>query len=316
MIEALSKVWNVSQVPQRSPFRYPGGKTWLVPHVRSWLSHCKPNHLIEPFCGGASVGLTAAFEGLTEKVTLVELDDDVAAVWRTILEGDVETLVRQITQFEITRESVALAIQRRSRSLTDHAFATILKNRVQHGGIIAPGASLMKNGENSKGLRSRWYPETLRRRIEAIAFRRDRLSFVHGDAFGEIRRYLTHRKTAFFIDPPYTVAGKRLYLHSQIDHGQLFALMRRAHGPVLMTYDRSAEIYNLASKHGFMVEEVAMTGRLNTEKYELLIGNDLSWLSGARTPQSPALSRIRRSKTSRLTGVPAVSPSTALSRVV
>ena len=29
---------NVSSVPQRSPLRYPGGKTWLVPHIRAWLS--------------------------------------------------------------------------------------------------------------------------------------------------------------------------------------------------------------------------------------------------------------------------------------
>jgi hypothetical protein len=31
------KVVNVSTVPHRSPFRYPGGKTWLVPRVRDWL---------------------------------------------------------------------------------------------------------------------------------------------------------------------------------------------------------------------------------------------------------------------------------------
>lgn len=29
---------NVASVPQRSPFRYPGGKTWLVPYVRDWLA--------------------------------------------------------------------------------------------------------------------------------------------------------------------------------------------------------------------------------------------------------------------------------------
>ncbi len=28
---------NVASVPQRSPFRYPGGKTWLVPRIRQWL---------------------------------------------------------------------------------------------------------------------------------------------------------------------------------------------------------------------------------------------------------------------------------------
>jgi hypothetical protein len=29
---------NVASVPQRSPFRYPGGKTWLIPYIRSWLA--------------------------------------------------------------------------------------------------------------------------------------------------------------------------------------------------------------------------------------------------------------------------------------
>src|SRR5437867_836556 len=50
---------NVASVPQRSPFRYPGGKTWLVPYVRSWLSG-RPERtslLVEPFAGGAIVGL-------------------------------------------------------------------------------------------------------------------------------------------------------------------------------------------------------------------------------------------------------------------
>src|SRR6058998_3882107 len=42
---------NVASVPQRSPFRYPGGKTWLVPYIRSWLGHKRqcPSVLVEPF---------------------------------------------------------------------------------------------------------------------------------------------------------------------------------------------------------------------------------------------------------------------------
>ena len=29
---------NVASVKHLSPFRYPGGKTWLVPRVREWLA--------------------------------------------------------------------------------------------------------------------------------------------------------------------------------------------------------------------------------------------------------------------------------------
>src|SRR5579863_7878256 len=80
-------VVNVAQVPQRSPFRYPGGKTWLVPHIRTWMRSLKarPAVFIEPFAGGGIVSLTVAFEGLADHVVMVELDKDVAAVWKTML---------------------------------------------------------------------------------------------------------------------------------------------------------------------------------------------------------------------------------------
>ena len=44
---------NVAQVRQLSPFRYPGGKTWLVPEVRKWLMSSKrtPSVFVEPFAG-------------------------------------------------------------------------------------------------------------------------------------------------------------------------------------------------------------------------------------------------------------------------
>src|SRR5215469_15426481 len=71
-----SKPINVASVPQRSPFRYPGGKTWLVPYIRDWLGakRKKPIRLIEPFAGGAIVSLTAAFEGLARHVIFAEAD--------------------------------------------------------------------------------------------------------------------------------------------------------------------------------------------------------------------------------------------------
>ena len=98
----VSKSINVASVPQRSLFRYPGGKTWLVPYIRSWMMtlQSRTTSFIELFAGGGIVSLTVAAEGLAEQVILVELDDDVAAVWLTSLNDQRDWLAQQIIEFE------------------------------------------------------------------------------------------------------------------------------------------------------------------------------------------------------------------------
>jgi DNA adenine methylase len=264
---------NVAQVPQRSPFRYPGGKTWLVPYVRKWLrSRPSPvSEIIEPFAGGGIVSLTAVFEGLADHATMVELDEDVGAVWRTILGGQAAWLADRVAEFRPTAESVrsVLAVQQSS-----------VQNRVTRGGILAPGVGLVKHGENGRGLSSRWYPDTLCRRILDIAARRDRISFIAGDGVAVLRQHAGRRDCAFFIDPPYTVAGRRLYRYSEIDHKELFSIASTLKGDFLMTYDDADEIRTLASRYGFARALVAMKTTHHTVKRELLIGRGLEWLSG------------------------------------
>lgn len=113
--------------------------------------------MIEPFAGGAIIGLTVAFDGLADHVTLVELDDSVAAVWKTILEGDYQALANRILEFDLTPENVDAVFVSKGSSTDEKAFQTILKNRINRGGILAPGAGRVKNGENGKGIKSRWY---------------------------------------------------------------------------------------------------------------------------------------------------------------
>lgn len=273
------QVINVAYVPHRSPFRYPGGKTWLVPHVRRWLKSLPelPYEFAEPFAGGAIVGLSVLFEGLAERLTLVELDRNVAAVWQTILGGNAEELTRRIISFKLTRKAALEVLQSHPADVLERAFVSIVRNRVQRGGIMAPGASLMKAGENGRGLRSRWYPETLKKRILAIAEKRDRMSFIHGDGIQYIRERAERTDLVFFVDPPYTVAGRRLYVHSELDHEELFQVVSKVRGEFLMTYDNARPIRELARKFGFDIQEVVMKNTHHEVMSELLIGTNLNW---------------------------------------
>lgn len=280
-------VVNVASVPQRSPFRYPGGKTWLVPRIRQWLRSLgtKPSVLVEPFTGGGIVGLTAGFEGLVGHVVLVELDKQVAAVWQTILGGDADWLADRILSFEMTLENARAALSATAGGVREQAFRTILKNRTFHGGILAPGATFIKHGENGKGLKSRWYAETLATRIAAIGAIRDRFTFVCGDGIDVMREHARRKRAVFFIDPPYTAggpngkrAGTRLYVHHELDHERLFATAAKVAGDVLLTYDDAPDVRELAARFEFETENVAMKNTHHAKMTELLIAKDLSWL--------------------------------------
>ncbi len=271
---------NVASVPQRSPFRYAGGKTWLVPKIRQWLLKRGglDKELIEPFAGGGIVSLTAAFESLVGQVTMVEKDEGVSAVWKTILGDEAKWLVDSIGSFDLTPESARQAIENSTQSLKFLAFATIIKNRVNRGGILADGASFIKRGENGKGITSRWYPETLQKRILAIGQIRHKIHFIEGDGFEVCKQNIDRADVIYFIDPPYLKAGRRLYRYSTVDHEALFELAARLKGDFLMSYENIQEVKNLAGYYGFATEAVSMKSTHHTEKTELLIGRDLTWL--------------------------------------
>jgi DNA adenine methylase len=275
-------VVNVASVPQRSPFRYPGGKTWLIPVVRKWLMQDRAivKEPIEPFAGGGIVSLTAAFEKLAAHITMVEKDEEVAAVWEIILNGKNKWLADKIFSFPLTHDNANTELQNPDKKLEDIAFCTILKNRIYHGGIIAKGSGLIKNGEAGKGIMSRWYPKTLRDRILAIGFVKDKISFIKGNAYEVIENNLHNKDAYFFIDPPYTVAGKRLYTHFDIDHEKLFELTAQIKGRYMLTYDDTTEIRRLADKYHLDYRTIPMKTTHHLEKNELIISDGFKWWKG------------------------------------
>lgn len=272
------RVTNVASVPQRSPFRYPGGKTWLVPTARKWFSQAGPDSfLIEPFAGGGIIALTAIAEHYFEHVTMVELDDDMAAAWKTILSEDCQWLMKQISNFNVTSESINTTIAQADNGLKERGFATIVRNRTNHGGILAKGSGMIKTGENGHGLSSRWYPSTLVKRIANIYKIRDRITFIHGNAFEVINQHLNNKNCYFFIDPPYTVAGRRLYNHYEVDHRRIFELASQMSGHFLLTYDDTPEVRKWADEYELPYMTIPMQTTHLVTKNELLISDSLEW---------------------------------------
>lgn len=272
---------NVAAVPQRSPFRYPGSKTWFVPTFRRWMASFaqKPHILVEPFAGGGIISLTALFEDWVERVVMVELDEDVAAVWQTIVGGEAEWLAERILSFQLSRETLIAELSRPPASLRERAFHTILRNRTLHSDILADGASFLKHGENGKGIASRWYPQTLARRLRDLQQVAYRIDVRCADGLAVIEEFARCPDAVFFVDPPHIAGGKRLYRYHQIDHRRLFHLCQRVAGEVLLTYDEAEEVKELAREYGFQMRLVPMKNTHHATMHELVIGRDLAWLA-------------------------------------
>jgi len=275
--ETLAVV-NVASIPQRSPFRYPGGKTWLIPTVRRWLKqNKKATLLIEPFAGGGIVSLTAAFEKLADHITMVEMDEEIAAVWEVIMSDKNKWLADKIFSFNLTHDNIIVELEKPNKLIHDIAFCTILKNRVFHGGILAKGSGMIKKGENGKGISSRWYPKTLHDRIRAIEFVKNKIDFIKGDAFEILEQNINNEEAFFFIDPPYTIAGKRLYTYFDIDHEKLFRLTAQLKGKFMLTYDDTTEIRQLADNYNLQYRTIPMKTTHHLKKNEIIISDNFHW---------------------------------------
>lgn len=273
-----------------SPLRYPGGKSWLVPQVRRWLLPRRPALLIEPFAGGGSVCLAAVAEGLTGRGLMLELDEDIARFWAVILGRRAVVLAKRVIEFELTGERVRAELARSGGDDVDRAFRLLLRNRTSRGGLLTASSGLLRAGENGVGIGSRWYPETLAKRIITASALRERIAVEHGDGLEALTRYGESSDVAYFIDPPYVGAtpaspGARLYRHVELDHAQLFTLVGGLTSEALLTYQDHPRVRAWAAEYQMEARRVTMRTTHHERATELLIGRDLSWLTGpgART---------------------------------
>jgi DNA adenine methylase len=270
--------------PLLSPFRYPGGKSWLRPIIKQWLA-TPVNRLVEAFAGGGNITLFALSQKLAKHATMVELDRRVAAVWEATLNGEAEWLAQQVESFKLTELRVRTEVIRKPTTPRQLAWVTLLRNRVSYGGLMTTRSGLLNEGERGNGLTSRWYPETLAARIRDINKLKRRITFSCGDGIAWLERYRNawdSEGVAYFIDPPYLVAGKRLYAKSKLDHRRLFEVASKLKGRVLMTYDDTDDVRALAAEFGFATKSLRMLSREHQTKTELLISRDFTWLKNSK----------------------------------
>jgi DNA adenine methylase len=235
-----------------SPLRYPGGKWRIAAFLErvirlNALIHCR---YVEPYAGGASLGLSLLFQGLVTEIHLNDLDPCIHAFWYSVLNRRREFL-QLLNKTPITPDEWGRQKLIHSEGLTAGrfalGFATFFLNRTNHSGILNGGMIGGKSQEGTWKINARFNIAELTRRIDRIGRLKSRIHLYSDDAIDFLRSHRFSGKTLKYLDPPYYRAGKHLYLNAYRpeDHAAVSQYVTRLKSPWIVSYDDVPEIRRL-----------------------------------------------------------------------
>lgn len=204
--------------------------------------------IAEPFAGGAGASLTLLYLEETHEIYINDADLAIHDFWWSVVNRPkpfLDMLSRtRVSMAEWHRQREVYRDQGRVSRLR-RGFAAFYLNRCNRSGIIMNGGPIggVKQGGKWK-LDARFNKPELRRRAEKVAEYRDRIHVSCRDGI-EFMESLDLACTLLFIDPPYFVQGKTLYLNTLDEeyHAALAARLKSMRDVAwVLTYDDCPEI--------------------------------------------------------------------------
>lgn len=265
-----------------SPLRYPGGKGHLYPYVNSILedNNYLGCHYYEPFAGGAGLALRLLFEGKVRTITLNDKDPAIFSFWMSILhETDAFVELVETTEVNIKMwHDQKLIWEKKTSNHLELGFAAFFLNRTNRSGILAarPIGGLKQDGAYK--IDCRFNKDDLIKRIRRIAKHKDKIKCTDLDANDFLLEF-DSKSAFFFIDPPYYVQGKSLYMnhYNHNDHENLSKTIKSLKGSWLLSYDNAEEITEMYLDVPRFEKEVSYTlSRKRKEKEQFFISTNLS----------------------------------------
>jgi len=260
-----------------SPLRYPGGKGVLAHFIGSVLQSNKPRSTtyLEPFAGGAGVGLYLLFHEYVERIVLNDLDPGIAALWRSVFHHSSD-LIELISGTEVsvsTWEECRAVYEDAQADDLELGFATLFLNRTNRSGILTarPIGGLRQTGKWK--IDARFNRRNLIERIRILSRYSSRVAILEQNALDLLTPTSLSSWPNLFLyaDPPYLSKSGDLYLNnlSWKDHVQISRLLRGSDARWVVTYDAddrvAASLYPSSPCAAFTLSHSAATQHFGRE---------------------------------------------------
>lgn len=229
-----------------SPLRYPGGKLKVVNYIKRLfeVNDLAGGTYIEPYAGGASVALSLLFDKYAGKIKINDKDRSIYAFWYSVL-NNADELCRLISDTPVTMDvwqaQHELQKHKEDADLLELGFSTFFLNRTNRSGILNGGVIGGKEQTGNYKIDARYNKNNLIERIERIAGYSDIIDLTSMDAVALLKRYkrTPAAKTFCYLDPPYHVKGRDLYLnyYNDDDHRAIAETIKKYKGEWIISYD-------------------------------------------------------------------------------
>jgi len=234
-----------------TPLRYPGGKAKFAPFIERLIhqNNIHGGEYLEPYAGGAAVGLTLLLKGIVSKVHINDLDTAVYDFWYSVT-NYTDILLQLIHDTDITIENwhkyKNILENKNEFSQIERGFATFFLNRTNRSGILKGGVIGGKNQTGLWKLDSRFNKHDLSLRIKNIADKKNSIYVYNEDAKALISRCESFlpENSLIYLDPPYYVKGQGLYrnYYTHDDHVAIKDTLKNIKREWLVSYDSNKEI--------------------------------------------------------------------------
>ena|SRR5712691_2974003 len=229
-----------------TPLRYPGGKAHLS---RFFADLVRVNGLsdgayVEPYAGGAGVGVSLLLGEYVDSVWINDLDPAVWAFWHSVIHADGELRRRiETTPLSLPERARQKAIYRRGleAGVLPLGFAFFYLNRTNRSGILDGGVIGGKKQKGEWKIDARFNREELSDRVRRIARYGSRIHIYNEDALIFLQTVLEGlpRRALIYLDPPYYDKGRHLYAnyYTPDDHRTIATAVKRLTRPWVVSYD-------------------------------------------------------------------------------
>ena len=264
----------------KTPLRYPGGKSLMTPLFVEMFEVNNLTHVIyaEPYAGGAGTAINLLLGENVDRVLINDANIGIYSFWNSILQ-QTERFIDRINKVPLSLEEwkkqhdILKAADRPSFEL---GFATFYLSRTNRSGILSAGpiggSSEAKQAMAKYKIDCRFNRKDLATKIEKIAERRKDIVVTNKDGI-KFLKDLKGKNKFVYLDPPYYVKGKSLYLdyYNESDHCMLAKYLKTiTKFKWVLSYDNVEPIRNLYAGYEQYVFDLKYTANIKKSGAELL----------------------------------------------